>query len=165
MNIKYLVIALFCLFSFSKTYSQSNIFSDTVSYSKWKLSKNDVYKIFKGKLKKIQPSDTLKIEETEDKNIFSGKGFFLYNHNINFDTTDAFLNKTYVGQVHGSIHYNIKIEFQKKIMIVSVSDFNHIAKGMRYGKKSLGKNIFVKPKPSKDEESVWLEKVRMDMVN
>ena len=50
-------------------------------------------------------------------------------------------------------------------MIVSVSDFNHIAKGMRYGKKSLGKNIFVKPKPSKDEESVWLEKVRMDMVN
>lgn len=164
MNIRHLFV-LISVFSFCSVYSQNGIFSDTVSYSKWKLSKKEIYEKFVEKLNKIPATDTLKFAATEDKDVFSGKGLFLYNHNINFDTTDAFLNKTYVGQVHGAIHYNVKIEFQKKFLVVTVSDFNHIAKGTRYGKRSLGKNIYTKPILAKDEESVWQEKVRKDMLD
>lgn len=161
MRLSFILLTLVSLHS----HCQVNSFTDTITYELIGKQKKECIGKFTGKLAVLTANDSLNITMSEDKDVFTGKGKLHYDHVIDFDTADAFVNKTYVGQVHGSLNYRIRIEFQKKMILVTLHDFEHIAKGNRYGKRSLGKiNFSDHPVRTKDEELIWLEKVRKDIV-
>lgn len=149
----------------STTYCQVSNLTDTIKYELIGKTKKDCVNKLKEKISKLGVSDTLSISESEDNDVFIGKGKFTYNHIINYDTSDAFLNRTYVGQVIGFVTYKVRIEFQKKYILVALQNFEHVAKGSKYGKKSLGMiNFAYVPNKSKDEELIWLDKVLKDIL-
>lgn len=158
----FFIFQIIAITAFSQVYT----FVDTIPYQVVGLSKKDCFNKFTDKLTKLKVSDSISISLSDDKNVFIGKGKLPYNHNINFDTADAFINKTYIGQPKGYIAYKISIEFQKKMIVITLLDFEHIAKGSPWGKKSVGKiNFTYVPVKSKDEEMIWFDKVRKDVVN
>lgn len=147
-------------------FSQTNCFIDTIPYKVVGLTKKECFNKFQEKLVKLKITDSLSISLSDDKEVFTGKGKLPYNHIINYDTTDKFLNKTYINQPKGYISYSIKIEFQKKMILISLHDFEHVAKGTPWGKKSIGKiNFAYVPTKSKDEELIWVDKIRKDIIN
>ncbi|MBI5218338.1 MAG: hypothetical protein HY958_05355 [Bacteroidia bacterium] len=162
---KFLLVFLFSIIVLT-AYSQVYSFIDTIPYRFVGLSKKDCMNKFKDKLATIKVSDSLSISLSDEDDVFTGKGKLPYNHIINFDTTDAFINKTYTGQTKGYITFNVRIEFQKKLIVITLHNFVHIALGTPWGKKSAGKiNFTDAPIRTKDEELVWLERVRKDIAN